>query len=31
MYMKRGYVREPAGDMSLPSVFLEAYVLRLKG
>ncbi|MCP3136972.1 GNAT family N-acetyltransferase [Pyxidicoccus xibeiensis] len=31
MYMKRGYVREPVGDMSLPSVFLEAYVLRLKG
>ncbi len=31
MYMKRGYVREPAGDLDLPSVYLEAYVLRLKG
>lgn len=30
MYMKRGYVREPVGDMDLPSVFLTAYVLRLK-
>ncbi len=30
MYMKRGYLREPVGDMSLPSVFLEAYVLHLK-
>lgn len=31
MYMKRGYVREPVGDLDLPTVFLEAYVLRLKG
>ncbi|NMO20231.1 GNAT family N-acetyltransferase [Pyxidicoccus fallax] len=31
MYMKRGYVREPSGDMDLPSVYLEAYVLRLQG
>jgi predicted N-acetyltransferase YhbS len=31
MYMKRGYVREPAGDMDLPTVYLEAYVLRLQG
>jgi GNAT superfamily N-acetyltransferase len=31
MYMKRGYVREPSGDLDLPSVFLTAYVLRLKG
>ncbi|WP_342377749.1 GNAT family N-acetyltransferase [Myxococcus stipitatus] len=30
MYMNRGYVREPSGDLSLPSVFLEAYVMRLK-
>ncbi|MCY0999766.1 GNAT family N-acetyltransferase [Myxococcus sp. MISCRS1] len=30
MYMSRGYVREPEGDMDLPTVFLEAYVLRLK-
>ena len=29
--MRRGYQREPAGDMDLPSVFLEAYVLRLQG
>ncbi|MBZ4417516.1 GNAT family N-acetyltransferase [Myxococcus sp. RHSTA-1-4] len=31
MYMKRGYVREPEGDMPLPTVYLEAYVLRLQG
>jgi predicted N-acetyltransferase YhbS len=31
MYMKRGYVREPSGDLDLPTVFLEAYVLRLQG
>jgi hypothetical protein len=31
MYMQRGYVREPTGDLSLPTVFLEAYALRLKG
>ncbi|GHG89140.1 GNAT family N-acetyltransferase [Comamonas sp. JC664] len=30
MYMRRGYEREPAGDMDLPTVFLEAYVLRFK-
>ncbi|WP_426756207.1 GNAT family N-acetyltransferase [Myxococcus sp. Y35] len=30
MYMRRGYEREPAGDMDLPTVFLEGYVLRLK-
>ncbi|WP_338872381.1 GNAT family N-acetyltransferase [Myxococcus stipitatus] len=31
MYMNRGYLREPAGDMVLPSVSLEAYVMPLKG
>ncbi|WP_164010859.1 GNAT family N-acetyltransferase [Pyxidicoccus trucidator] len=31
MYMNRGFVREPAGDMALPTVYLEAYVMRLKG
>jgi GNAT superfamily N-acetyltransferase len=31
MYMQRGYVREPTGDLSLPTVSLEAYALRLKG
>jgi predicted N-acetyltransferase YhbS len=30
MYMKRGYLRAPEGDLDLPTVFLEAYVLRLK-
>jgi len=28
MYERRGFVREPAGDLELPTVFLEAYVLR---
>ncbi|HEY0094347.1 MAG TPA: N-acetyltransferase, partial [Archangium sp.] len=28
MYMRRGYVREPAGDLELPTVSLVAYVLR---
>jgi predicted N-acetyltransferase YhbS len=28
MYMRRGFVREPAGDLELPTVSLEAYVLR---
>jgi GNAT superfamily N-acetyltransferase len=31
MYMGRGYVRTPEGDRDLPTVFLEAYLLRLKG
>jgi GNAT superfamily N-acetyltransferase len=31
MYMGRGYVRAPEGDLELPTVFLEAYLLRLKG
>jgi GNAT superfamily N-acetyltransferase len=31
MYMQRGYVRTPEGDLVLPSVSLEAYLLRLKG
>ncbi|MBJ6760692.1 GNAT family N-acetyltransferase [Myxococcaceae bacterium JPH2] len=31
MYMRRGFVREPAGDMVLPSVTLEAYRLSFKG
>jgi GNAT superfamily N-acetyltransferase len=32
MYMGRGYVRTPKGDLDyLPSVFLEAYLLPLKG
>jgi GNAT superfamily N-acetyltransferase len=30
LYEKRGFVREPAGDMDLPSVFLTAYVKPLK-
>jgi len=30
MYMRRGYARTPEGDLDLPSVFLEAYLLRLK-
>ncbi|NVJ22924.1 MULTISPECIES: GNAT family N-acetyltransferase [Myxococcus] len=29
MYMARGYQREPGGDLDLPSVYLEAYVLSL--
>ncbi|EAU65424.1 putative acetyltransferase [Stigmatella aurantiaca DW4/3-1] len=29
MYMGRGYVRTPEGDLDTPTVFLEAYVLRL--
>lgn len=29
MYQRRGYVREPAGDLHLPTVYLEAYALRL--
>jgi predicted N-acetyltransferase YhbS len=28
LYERRGFVREPAGDMSLPTVFLEGYLLR---
>ncbi|MBU8898437.1 N-acetyltransferase [Corallococcus sp. H22C18031201] len=31
MYMRRGFVREPVGDMVLPSVTLEAYRLSFKG
>jgi GNAT superfamily N-acetyltransferase len=31
MYRKRGYVRTPEGDLELPTVSLEAYLLRLKG
>lgn len=31
MYMGRGYARTPEGDLELPSVYLEAYLLRLKG
>ena len=31
MYMGRGYVRAPEGDLDLPTVSLEAYLLRLKG
>ena len=27
LYEKRGYVRTPAGDRALPTVFLEAYLL----
>ena len=30
MYLRRGYVREPVGDLDLPTVFLEGYVLRFK-
>ncbi|HXS99201.1 MAG TPA: GNAT family N-acetyltransferase [Elusimicrobiota bacterium] len=29
LYQSRGYVREPAGDLEKPIVYLEAYVLRL--
>ncbi|ATB30049.1 GNAT family N-acetyltransferase [Melittangium boletus] len=28
MYERRGFVREPTGDLALPTLFLEAYVLR---
>lgn len=31
MYMGRSYVRTPEGDLDLSVVFLEAYLLRLKG
>jgi len=30
MYLRRGFEREPAGDMDLPTVYLEGYVLRFK-
>jgi predicted N-acetyltransferase YhbS len=30
MYQRRGYVRTPEGDLDLPSVYLEAFLLRLK-
>ena len=30
MYERRGFVREPSADLDLPSVFLEAMVLRLR-
>ena len=29
MYVSRGYVRDPAGDMEKPGVYLEAHVLHL--
>ncbi|SEU21559.1 GNAT family N-acetyltransferase [Stigmatella erecta] len=29
MYQQRGYVRTPEGDLDTPSVYLEAYLLRL--
>jgi predicted N-acetyltransferase YhbS len=31
MYQRRGYVREPSGDLELPTVFLVAFVLRFQG
>ncbi|PTL75788.1 GNAT family N-acetyltransferase [Vitiosangium sp. GDMCC 1.1324] len=31
MYQRRGFVREPAGDLDTPSVYLEAYLLRFPG
>lgn len=31
MYQRRGYVRTPEGDIDTPSMYLEAYLLRLKG
>lgn len=31
MYMQRGYARTPEGDLVLPEVSLEAYLLRLEG
>lgn len=30
LYMSRGFLREPAGDMTKPGVTLEAYALRYK-
>jgi predicted N-acetyltransferase YhbS len=30
MYQRRGYVREPSGDLELPTVFLVAFVLRFQ-
>jgi predicted N-acetyltransferase YhbS len=30
MYQRRGFLREPAGDLELPTVSLEAYVLKLR-
>lgn len=30
MYQRRGYVRTPEGDLDMPSVYLEAFLLRLK-
>jgi ribosomal protein S18 acetylase RimI-like enzyme len=31
MYQRRGYARTPEGDLVLPTLSLEAYLLRLKG
>ncbi len=31
MYQRRGFVREASADLDTPSVYLEAYVLRLQG
>ena len=30
LYQRRGFLREPSADLELPSVYLEAYVLRLQ-
>jgi GNAT superfamily N-acetyltransferase len=30
MYQRRGYVRTPEGDLDTPTVYLEAFLLRLK-
>jgi len=30
LYMGRGYERDPKGDLDLPEVLLDAYVLRLR-
>jgi predicted N-acetyltransferase YhbS len=30
LYQRRGYVRAPEGDLDTPTVYLEAYLLRLK-
>ena len=30
LYMDRGYVRAPEGDLDLPEVLLDAYILRLR-
>ena len=30
LYMRRGYVRAPAGDLELPEVSLDAYSLTLR-